>query len=305
MKNHPSSWQGLVDPEDMKRLYEKIQVIFKEDATLYEHLKYKHKNGNTVHVICRGSVLERNEAGEPLIIAGTHTDITELVEAKNNLQDMCDNKSAFIALLNHELRSPLNAVIGFSELIKHADDFDQVDEYVDWILKASKNMLEMVNEVIDMTQIELTGYSKTEICPTDILEIICEEIGLQHGIDDNIEVHLDTELHELVMDTDPKKFQKIISNLLSNAIKYSKQEGIVTVFADKTKIQIIDNGIGISEDNLKSLFTPFQTFSTPRRDSLKSSGLGLSLVKKLCEVLNIGIQVESKLNKGTTFTLIL
>jgi len=314
MENHPSAWKALIFKEDMEIMYDAIGEVLKHGGSVFQKVRYRHKQGHTVYVICRATVVEHNEHGSPTIVAGTHTDITNLENTRmaleqetRKLNSMCDNKSIFIARMNHEIRSPLNAILGFMELIKCADSFEEIDEHVDWVIKAGGQMLNMANEVIDISEIELTGVSNKTYTDVDIIDLILEDMKIQTVMADVRKVDMSLVLVpsdlKLIKRTDRTKMRQIFTNLLNNAIKYNKKGGSILITVSNDYIMVTDTGVGISKENQEELFKPFTTFSTCR-NNIQSSGIGLNLVKKLCQVLNYSITCESTFDEGTTFKVL-
>lgn len=144
MENKPSSWQKLMYPEDIKKIFVAVQKCFDTGVPFFQEGRYNHKKGHTVYVICRGNVIKRDKDGNALIVAGTHTDITDIKVAQGNLQreknklvNLNTNKSDYIARLNHEIRTPLNVILSYAQLLQMSTEMNQEDtRYTDHIYKS-------------------------------------------------------------------------------------------------------------------------------------------------------------------------
>lgn len=208
-------------------------------------------------------------------------------------------KSAFISNMSHELRTPLNAIIGFAQyMITYEELNDDQMDTISNIEKSAQYLLEMINEILDIAKIE-AGKMEAHPQHVNILELIknCYSMLSPLASDKNLDF-------ELIYDnfdndnylTDPKMFQQIVLNLLSNAIKFT-QEGKVSLelFNDDKQIyvKVKDNGIGISKEDIKSLFNDFTQLENVMQKTHKGTGLGLSLSKKMAKILNGEIELDS------------
>lgn len=328
MENHPSSWEKMVFPEDLKKMTAAIHKHFEnQDIPMNEEIRYTHKKGNIVYVICRGSVISRDIDGSPLIVAGTHTDITKLKEyqqkiekEKDKLSVANENKTNYIARLNHEIRTPLHVMMSYTQLLQMSDMIDVMDkEYVNSIYKTGGFMLEMVNDVIDIAKLDSGAELPMEYEWINVDKIIDEMIEFQKINAQEVNVVIN-KINKNISDNvvifvDKKRFCQILINLLNNGIKYNKiGYGFVKVkvelYDDDLLIHVEDGGIGITEMNKKLLFKPFVTLddinnSNSNKKILKmdSSGIGLALVKLICDKMGFDISVESTLDIGSTFTI--
>jgi signal transduction histidine kinase/DNA-binding NarL/FixJ family response regulator/HPt (histidine-containing phosphotransfer) domain-containing protein len=239
-------------------------------------------------------------------------DITELVQAKAEAEAASKAKSEFLATMSHEIRSPMNAIIGMSELMR-TDNLDQVQQgYFQDIRKMSHSLLDIINDILDFSKIEA---GKFELSPVHfsmwgLFDNIC-------SLNQFVAAGKDIEFYgyrlEGVPDTvigDEVRIRQVITNIVANAIKYTK-EGIVTVKMrketrdgkDYMAIAAEDSGIGIKEEDLPKLFGTFQRLDDQKNRSILGSGLGLSIVKKLLDIMHGFVEVESVYGKGSTFTV--
>ncbi len=227
---------------------------------------------------------------------------------KNRAEAANRTKSEFLANISHELRTPLNAVIGFSEIMKNGL-FGPVgnQKYVEYardIHESGKYLLEVINDVLDMSKIE-AGRINLDIKPLDAGEIIDDSIRVvaPAAAERSIEVRR-AGLKQLKMRADKRAVKQILLNLLSNALKFTPKEGKVTVRLTKAKghakIMIADTGIGIPESELGKLCQPFEQVENQLTKSRRGSGLGLAISRSLVEMHGGKFEIKSAEGKGTT-----
>jgi signal transduction histidine kinase/ActR/RegA family two-component response regulator len=220
-------------------------------------------------------------------------------------------KSEFLSRMSHELRTPLNAILGFGQLLEmdHLDD-DQKDS-VEQIVKGGRHLLDLINEVLDISRIEAQQLSLS-LEPVGVVLVVKEAIDLMEPLAKNRQIRLTASIPAELMNShvkaDRQRLKQVILNLVSNAIKYNKPGGSVSVavsdLGDRLGIEVTDTGLGLSEKDLGSLFTPFERLGAETSD-VEGTGLGLSLSKRLAEVMGADITVTSELGVGSTFVLAL
>ncbi len=224
-------------------------------------------------------------------------------------------KSAFLANMSHELRTPLNAIIGYSEmLVESHDAFDEESlEDVRRIHKSGKHLLSLINNILDLSKIEM-GECEIYTNEFDVLDEIAEVISsLQTLIDANgntisVEPHGDVAKAR----TDVTKFHQILYNLIGNANKFTSH-GTLTVFVahgkdengDTLVLKIKDTGIGIDQEQAETLFEAFKQADSSTTKQYGGTGLGLAITRRLCELMRGRISVESTPGAGSTFTVVL
>ena len=217
-------------------------------------------------------------------------------------------KNNFLANTSHELRTPLNAIIGFSQALSckiFGDLNDKQAEYIKDIHVSSLHLLNMINEILDISKIE----SKTiklnlmEI-RTDI--VIKEVVEILSPLTDKKSISLTFEnSFEGKLRADYQKFRQILYNLLSNAIKFTQEGGKIVIRTyeqnGKFYLEVEDNGIGIDKKYQNKIFTKFVHFSNIYSKNESSTGLGLTITKELVKLHKGKISLKSEVNKGTTF----
>jgi len=221
-------------------------------------------------------------------------------------------KSEFLTSMSHELRTPLNAILGYSQLLDlRANNLIETEkEWVTEIIVAGKYLLNLISELLDLSNIE-SGQFKIDNEPLVISEVIEKAVSMIHPVANNAGVELVVEIGELQslrITGDELRLQQILINLLTNALKYNKANGRVNlsgaIIGKYCYIKVEDNGIGISKEKLEDVFKPFQ-----RGDAYDSGvdgvGIGLSITRRLVEAMNGRVEVKSKQNVGSIFTIVL
>jgi signal transduction histidine kinase len=236
----------------------------------------------------------------------------ELVRAKERAEESDRLKSAFLANISHEIRTPINGIIGFTNLLEKPNMNDEKRaKYTAIIKKSGKRLLDSINDLINMSRIE-AGLIDIVRKDEDLNEITDDlfQFFAQEAKEKGLKFSFTSKLPETykVVQTDREKYVSIITNLIKNAIKYtfegSVEFGLRTVSeAENTMIEffISDTGIGIPADQLDKVFDRFTKINHPKTDAVEGSGLGLSITKSYVELLGGSIFVESEENRGSTF----
>lgn len=223
-------------------------------------------------------------------------------------------KTRFLFNMSHDIRIPMNAIIGYTQLLENnLDNKKQALDYISKLKSSSTILLSLINYILEMTQIESGKLDlKKEIGDLDdlvkninvVVEPLIKEKKLHYSY------HLEIKHHHIICDK--TKLREIVLNILSNAIKYTPEGGNVELLIQEISFEnnkvkyhfiIIDNGIGMKEDFLPHIFEEFAREKTSTESKVPGVGLGLPIVKSLIDMMNGTIQVESKLNKGTKFTV--
>ncbi|WP_342305295.1 PAS domain S-box protein [Methanolobus sp. ZRKC5] len=245
------------------------------------------------------------------------SDITEkkraehsLLQAKMLAEENDRIKSEFLANMSHELRTPLTTIIGFSDILC-SNMFGKLNEkqarHVAHISKSGKHLLEVINDVLDLSKIE-AGKMELDCEHFTVSETLTEIRASMYPLANkkNIDLILRDEINGIEIFADRLKFKQIMFNLLSNAIKFTSDAGEVTVIGTRTdngiQISVSDTGIGIPEHMKDDIFNPFMQIDASNKRKYGGTGLGLALVKRFVEMHNGKIWLETKEEKGSTFS---
>jgi PAS domain S-box-containing protein len=238
----------------------------------------------------------------------------ELEQQARRVQEANRMKSEFLANMSHELRTPLNGIIGFSELMydgKVGALAAQHQEYLALILKSSRHLLQLVNDVLDLAKVE-SGKFEFVPEPVDLPKLLGEVTGVQQSVAAQtrvrVEVDVAADLDQVVVD--PAKLKQVIYNYLSNAIKFSPEGGRVRIRVaaeepDLFRIEVEDTGIGIKPEDIDRLFVEFQQLDASAAKKHQGTGLGLALTKRIVEAQGGQVGVRSELGTGSTFFAVL
>ncbi|KPA12003.1 multi-sensor hybrid histidine kinase [Candidatus Magnetomorum sp. HK-1] len=235
----------------------------------------------------------------------------ELEQKNIELARLNEQKNYFLGMAAHDLRNPMGAIYNTTELLIDEDLGPLNDEQKDIITSvksASEFMLNLVNDFLDIAHIE-SGKLTLKQKPENIIQLIEKNVFFNNDFARKKQISLnfvyDKNKTFPLIYLDSSKFQQVMNNLISNAVKYTYAEGTVQVFVekqnDKLVISVKDNGQGIPENEIESLFAPFQRTSVESTGGEKSTGLGLSIVKKIVNEHQGEIWVESQVGKGSTF----
>ena len=245
-------------------------------------------------------------------ISEQHDTFLSLEEAKMAAEDANKVKSNFLATMSHEFRTPLNAILGFSEIIQ-AESFGKLgnprySEYINDIYNSGRHLLDLINDVLDISEIEADKrvIFKEEL---DLEEVTLHSLNTVNVLAEKkqimISVNIAANLPRIYADR--RSVKQVLINLLSNAIKFSHDGGIVMLtihqHEDRVKIAVKDEGVGISEDNLRKITEPFFRGESDAEFAVPGTGLGLSIVKSLMNAHNGTLQITSTEHVGTTASI--
>lgn len=239
----------------------------------------------------------------------------ELYDAKIAAEKANEAKSDFLSIMSHEIRTPLNAIIGLTYIMEQENDMASCHTNLDFLKKSSKNLLHLINNILDFNKIE-KGKVILEETPFDYIDLIQDIIkSLDYKAKENQDIILLNADANFIPDFigDPLRISQIITNLLSNAIKFTKNGNIeikiTTLDKNDThitfKTEIIDSGIGIDLSKFVTLFDKFSQFDSSTSREYGGSGLGLVITKNLLNLFQSEIQISSETGKGCNFSFIL
>ena len=240
--------------------------------------------------------------------------IVVLTESKDKAIKASESKSMFLANMSHEIRTPLNGIVGFTELLTHTDLTDEQLEFVETIEKSSENLLNIINDILDLSKIESDKIEIEEIMfnPLEHFEQAAELYGAK-AAEKNIDLsfYIDPILSGKNLKGDPTRLKEVIINLMSNAVKFTPKNGSIKVrieskgYTADNKMKILfsvqDSGIGIEEDKIDLIFTAFSQADSSTTRKFGGTGLGLTISSKFIELMGGKIEVSSEIGKGTKF----
>ena len=248
---------------------------------------------------------------------GAATDITAqkqyeevLLRAKNAAEEANQTKSGFLSNMSHELRTPMNAILGFGQLIQSmGDNLNETQlEYIDIILRSGDHLLNLINEILDLSRIEI-GALRVELGDVPTLDAIngattlLSPMAAKH----NVTIHIADDFRtSSMMTADPQRLHQVLVNLISNAIKYNRDNGEIHIststIPDKNMVRITirDTGCGIPTHRQHELFQPFNRLSA-ENSGIEGTGVGLVLTRNLIDLMNGSLGYDSVEDQGSTF----
>ena len=293
---------------------EVFHSIIEDSYTKNKELQFIQNDGNFITVEVSGTVI-KSEKLEDYIIVGVARDITERkkheIELNLALEKAKESdrlKSAFLANMSHEIRTPMNGILGFAEMLQKQDlNEDKRSFYANIIMNSSRQLLHIINDVLDMSIIE-AGLVEIKKAPVSINVMLRElhEFFIQKSDEKQLKLTCNLSLNDelSVINTDPTKVQQVLTNFISNAIKFTKNGEVAfgyTLKDNYLEFYVSDTGIGIDKKLHHEIFERFRQVNLEYTRETIGNGLGLSITKRLVELLGGAIWLESEPNKGSTF----
>jgi PAS domain S-box-containing protein len=290
----------FVHKDDINKIKEKINS---NNSELYK-IRIEKKNSEIIYTIAKGENITIN--GKKMRISFVQ-DITSIIK-KEEAEKAEKIKSQFLANMSHEIRTPMNAIIGMSHLALHTNSDEKRLDYIKKIENSAKLLLGIINDILDFSKIE-AGKLTIEKIEFDLFEVINNVINVimpkvkQKNLD--IIVNYDTNLGKRFYG-DSLRITQILTNLLSNSIKFTHQGEIKIIIKDygndRVLFEVKDSGIGMTKEQTKKLFNAFVQADSSTTRKYGGTGLGLTICKKLSELMGGEIWVESIKDVGTSFS---
>ncbi len=307
---------NTIHTDDEKMVTDALNDCLENNSEYDIEYRIVWPNGEIHWLHAQGDV-GRDDKGTALNMLGIVNDVTKRKQAEDDLRvakQLSDEankaKSEFLSSMSHELRTPLNAILGFGELLGYFPDqplSEQQQNCVNHIKHGGEHLLDLINEVLDLAKIE-AGKMELSLETLQAQEIVSECTDLVQTLAEGRRIQLINKYcgtESASISVDYKRIKQILLNLLSNAIKYNREGGTITIDGrelpgGRLHIDVTDTGFGISKDNIDKLFTPFNRLGAETSD-IAGTGIGLSLSKKLIEMMKGEIGLDSTVGKGTTF----
>ncbi|PYJ85258.1 MAG: hybrid sensor histidine kinase/response regulator, partial [Verrucomicrobia bacterium] len=303
----------VTHPDDLAEAQRLVKAMAEGTERCTVEKRYLRKNGDTLWAT-RTACIIRDKDRTPREFLIMVEDITErkraeaaLREAKKEADRANHAKSEFLSRMSHELRTPLNAILGFGQLLERQNPTVQQRGRVEHIMSAGRHLLNLINEVLDISRIE-AGHLQLSLEPVAVAEVLEEALDLMRPLAADREMELvvgdefENDLHLLA---DRQRLKQVLLNLLTNALKYTAVGGRVAISLErsplgKTRLIVTDTGAGIATEKLARLFTPFDRLGV-EQSGVEGTGLGLALCQRLMHAMGGDIGVQSALGKGSAF----
>ena len=239
----------------------------------------------------------------------------EMAELAEHAQAANKAKTAFLSHMSHDMRTPMNAIIGFTGIAMKNNPSDEVKNCLEKIDESSEYLLSLINDVLDLTHIE-SGKVKYNPVPADVKNITDSALDIIKGFLTNRDINFKIQCEDAKIPNvlaDPARLRDVLVNILSNAVKFTPDGGTITFEAQcqekggdgyiNMRYRISDTGIGMSEEFIKEVFEEFAQEDSDVRTQYHGAGLGMAIVKKYIDMMGGTISVQSKKQEGTTFTV--
>jgi PAS domain S-box-containing protein len=317
------SWYGLLHPDDRDEAVNQVNIHMQSGEEFRIEFRMRNSEGGWTWVMARGKTIAWTRDGRPKRMVGTHADITErkrfekrLVQAKEAAEAANRVKDEFIANISHEVRTPLNGVMGMLQLLQTAGLNDEQRDFVDTALHSSRNLLRVLNDLLDFSKIQ-AGKLDIREAPFDLAGLVEESLDFfkLQARDKDLVLRADIDpLSRKHYLGDAGRIRQILFNLVGNAVKFT-DEGSITVEVcelwhpepgrRRLLFTVRDTGIGIAEKDLARIFAPFSQVDGSMTRTYQGTGLGLPIVSKLVRLMGGNCEVESEPGKGTAIRFIL
>jgi len=316
------TFPGLIHPEDaeevLRSIDEQISDASNNDLDYVEY-RIRRRDGTIRWVDDYGHLVRSREHGDLYYVF--LNDITDkkaaeaaarALEQERHLNEI---RSTFLFNLSHDLRTPMNAVIGFADLARrHMDERDWLEEYLGMVEEAGHHMLDLIDDLLEINRLD-SGAIRLDFQPWDLAEQVEKALDLvraqaeEKGL--TLEEHLDLAGDRVVIDA--PRLRRILGNLLDNAVKFTPAGGKVTLSARRTQTSesgfsrytftVADTGVGMTEEFMERMFDAFEREQTSTQTGAAGTGLGLTITKNLLDMLGGTISVESAKGEGSVFTV--
>ncbi|MEZ5197335.1 MAG: tetratricopeptide repeat protein [Bacteroidales bacterium] len=311
-------FESLILPMDVPKAERGLKLLMKSGQVTQDQFRIKRgKNSHFCGEISGGLIHDSSGVLKAFVLIITDVSerigfINNLKQAKLDAEESDRLKTAFLANMSHEIRTPMNSIIGFSNLLMESDlEKDKKEEYLSHILQSSKLLLNLIDDIIDISKIE-AGQVRVHLQEFNINPLVNDLFKVFHSSNRNPDVELRLNIpadsDDFTLHSDPLRLKQVLSNLIGNALKFT-QNGFVELgynikkngVNDRIEFYVRDSGIGIPKNKLQLIFERFRQVDDSRTRKFGGTGLGLAISRKLVELLEGSIWLESEEGKGTTF----
>ena len=329
LETNLTSWENLIDPDDKERVQLEVQRCINGDIDSFNaEFQMQHKAGPWVNILSRAFLVMENDG--PARLVGTHVDISERKRNEQALEDANINleqqvaertsslvkankaKSEFLANMSHEIRTPMNAIIGMSQLALQTELNEKQQNHIEKVNRSATSLLGIINDILDFSKIE-AGKLDMEIVNfrlEDVMDNLLSLVGLKSE-EKEIELMFDLDIDvPTALKSDPLRLGQILTNLSNNAIKFTKAGGEIVIAVTveeqtdthaKLHFSVRDSGIGMTSKQQEKLFQAFTQGDSSTTRKFGGTGLGLVICKRLVELMDGRIWIESTEDVGSTF----
>jgi len=327
-----NSFKGIVHPDDLELVEESIRKQIYSNQYNFDYVEYRirRKDGSVNWVDDYGRLIHGGAAGDVFcVFLGDPSDkrLQQQMQQMQQIQSLTDAfekadlavkaKNTFLSQISHEMRTPLNAIFGFTTLAQlNLDEPDVIADYLKQIEAASHQLLNMITQALDFSALSSSvNYTENACSLCGILQEVYDFLlpqAQENGL--TFSLNCDKVIHRNVY-TVPDRLQQMILNLVNNAITYTNPGGVVAITLTEERflsdslsvyrLEVKDTGIGIEKSFLDRIFEPFSRENQSTFSGIQGFGLGLTIVKSIVDLLGGSISVKSAVNEGSTFTVTL
>lgn len=326
LSNNIKTWRNLIHPEDLDRVQSEFKLCLSTPRQMQFSTEFRmqHRTGAWLTILSRARVM-RHEDGHAYRMVGSHVDRTAAIELEEDLrealvsaraeQEANQAKSQFVATVSHEIRNPLNSVVGFAHLLHQDLPEGESKTNARYLIQTAESLSLILTDLLDHAKME-AGQLNLHPVPSNVSDLVqsvsalskvaCESKGLR------LSVQSELPCNHLVVD--PVRLRQVMQNLLSNAVKFTSSGGIEllakldssagdTQVIHKLVIRVSDTGIGIPEHKRAELFKPFSQLHSDPQNKLGGTGLGLSIVQNLVELMGGTLSYIPNSPRGSVFEM--
>ena len=313
-----STYRDLFEPDLVTMFQEMDDEAVKKEGQVVTHVvKVPGAGGDNGEIMAQISHVAFRAANGHILVFGCGIDVTKLNNAIQDAESAAKAKSLFLATMSHEIRTPLNAILGFSQLLQdQAIPHEEAAEYLRSIHYAGNALLSLINDVLDLSKLD-ANQMLIQPEPTNLRELIneLESVFSVRAKSKDIELKVSMPSDLPILGLDERRLRQVLLNLIGNAVKFTHVGSVtvsVSLFRLSEKraaltIRVADTGVGITKESLAKIFDPFVQDKNSYRGmrAETGTGLGLSIAKRLIDCMKGSLNVESELDKGSVFSILL